>query len=349
MKIKIGNRFIGENQPVFIIIEIGSNYNQDFATAKKMIDTIKSAGADAVKFQIFHDEKLYVKNAGRVDYLKSDVQINDLVKRAEVADEMHKKLFDYCQQAGIIYLCTPTDEMVADYLDKIGVLAYKMASYDLTNHFLLRHIAKKGKPVFFSTGAGNLAEVEEAVRVIRKAGNNKIVVLQCVAQYPAKYEYTNLKVMSTYKKKFKLPIGFSDHSADPYIVPFAATALGAKVIEKHFTLNRQQEGPDHAFAIEPEELRRMIDGIRKVELSLGAGVKKMKSGERELRRFAYRCIFATKQINKNETITTDNSYVLRPGKKSRGIEAKFYDKVLGKKAAKNIKAGAPIKWTQIRK
>lgn len=347
MKIKIDKRNVGSGSPTFIIIEIGSNYNKNFATAKKMIDVIKKSGADAVKFQIFKEKKLYVKDAGQVDYLKKNIIINELVKKAEVADELHQRLFDYCKKVGLIYLCTPTDEDVADYLEHLGVAAYKIASYDLTNHFLLRHVAKKNKPIILSTGAGTFSDVRDAVKVIKQTGNHKIILLQCVAQYPAEYKYTNLNTMALYEKKFGFPAGISDHSFDPFVVPYAAVAMGAKLVEKHFTLDRQQDGPDHAFAIEPDELFRMVDGIRKVELARGCGQKKISAGEKELRKFAYRSIFATANIKKGDFITKNNSYVLRPGKKQPGIDAKFYNKILGARAIKNIKANQAIKWPDI--
>jgi len=347
MKVRIDKKYVGFGQPTFIIIEIGSNYNKNFFTAKKMIGIIKKSGADAVKFQIFKEKKLYVKDAGQVDYLKKNIVINELVKKAEVKDFLHQRLFDYCKKVGLIYLCTPTDEDVADYLENMGVAAYKVASYDLTNHFLLQHVAKKGKPVILSTGAGNFSDVEDAVKVIKQAGNHKIILLQCVAQYPAEYKYTNLNTMALYEKKFGFPAGISDHSFDPFIVPYAAVAMGAKLVEKHFTLDRRQEGPDHAFAIEPDELFRMVDGIRKIELAKGSEQKKVSAGEKELRRFAYRSIFAVANISKGDIITRENSYVLRPGKRQRGVDAKFYSKILGSKASKDIKYNQAIKWQNI--
>jgi len=346
-EVRVEKKIIGEGNPAFIIAEIGSNYNQDFNIAKKMINIVKESGADAVKFQIFKDEKLYARNAGKADYLENEIGINDIVKKAEVPDEMHKKLFDYCKEAGILYLCTPTDEDVADYLDDLGVKAFKIASYDLTNHFLLKHVAKKGKPVILSTGAGYFSEVGEAVNVIRGAGNDNIVLMQCVAQYPAAYECTNLKIMEVYEKAFNLPAGISDHSLDPFIVPYAAAAMGAKIVEKHFTLGRNQEGPDHSFAIEPDELIRMVDGIRKIEIAEGTGEKEVAKGEEELRKFAFRSIFSTKEIKVGECIDGSNSYVLRPGKKEPGIDAKYFEFILGSKAVKNIEANQAIKWEDV--
>lgn len=347
MTIKIANKTIGSNNPVFIIAEIGSNYNQDFKTAKKMINEIKNVGADAVKFQIFQDKKLYPKNAGQVDYLKKDISINELVKKAEVTDEMHYQLFEYCKSINLIYLCTPTDEEKADYLESLGVPAYKIASYDLTNHYLLKHIAKKNKPIIISTGAGYFSEISEALNIILEAGNKDIILMQCVAQYPAKYSYTNLKTMETFKKAFGIPVGISDHSADPYIVPFAATALGAEVIEKHFTLDRNQDGPDHAFAIEADEFKKMVDGIKKVEQAMGTGIKTITKGEEELRRFAFRSVFAIKDIEKGEKITLENCIVLRPGKRESGINAKHYELILGSIAQKKIKNNEAVQWDDI--
>lgn len=347
-KIKIGNKFIGQDKPVFIIAEIGSNYNQDFETAKKMIKVAKSAGVDAVKFQIFHENKLYPPNAGKVDYLKKDVFINELVRKAEVPDEMHKRLFDYCRDIGLIYLCTPTDRPAVDYLDSLRVAAFKIASYDLTNHYLLKYIAAKGKPIILSTGATEFTEVAEALDVVYKTGNKQIILLQCAAKYPADYKLTNLKVMQTYTEAFNVPVGISDHSADPCIVPFAAVALGAMVLEKHFTLDCRQDGPDHAFAIEPDELKRMVDGIRKVEQALGASVKEIAPEEEELRRFASRCIFSTRDIKAGEILNEENIDILRPGKKELGVEAKHYESILGKRAAQLIKANIALQWPDIK-
>jgi len=344
-----GKRIIGPGQPIFVMIEIGSNYNQDLPTAKRMIDIIKVAGADAVKFQIFKERKLYVPDAGKVDYLKKDIQINDLVKKAEVPNDLHRQLFDYCQKVGLLYLCSAGDEETADYLEGLGVPAYKITSYDLTNHFLLRHVAKKKKPVILSTGAGTDKEVAEAVKVIKKCGNNQIILMQCVAQYPAEYKHANLKVMAVYEKNFGVPAGISDHSFDPFIVPYAATAMGAKIIEKHFTLDRRQEGPDHPFAIEPEELKQMVFGIRQIALAQGSGKKDVTAGDKELRNFTFRHIFATKNIKRGEKISYANSYVLRPGKKERGIEAKFYERIQGIKAKNDIKANQAIKWQNLQK
>ena len=271
------------------------------------------------------------------------------MQKAETPDAMHKKLFEYARNVGLIYICTPTDEDVADYIDNLGVVAFKLASYVLTHHNFLKHIARKGKPIILSTGADYFSEVAEAVEVIKKAGNDDIILLQCVGQYPADYKNTNLKVMSTYEKAFNTLAGISDHSLDPYIIPYSAAGIGAKVIEKHFTLDRNQDGPDHGFAIEPSELKQMVIGIRKIEKARGNGIKTVVPQEIEIRKFTKRCLFAIKDIKKGEALSKENIDVLRPGTKERGIEAKFYDIAIDSTAGQDIQANKSIKWKDILK
>lgn len=347
LRVPISNRLVGENEPVFIIVEIGSNYNQDFSTAARMIDIAQEAGADAIKFQIFQEKRLYPPNAGKVDYLQKDVPINTLVKMAEVPNPMHQKLMDYCLQKGTLYLCTPTDQDVADYLQSIDVPAFKVASYALTHLPLLRHIARKGKPMILSTGASHFHEIAEAVAAIREEGNDQIILLQCVARYPAEPFHANLRVMDLMRSAFDVPVGYSDHSIDPFVVPYAAVARGASVLEKHFTLERKQEGPDHAFALEPTELRAMIKGIRAVQDSMGNGVKKVEPWEYELRQFTYRSIFATTQIHRGDRLSLDNLDCLRPGKKQSGIPARFLEIILGAKALREVPAGTALQWGDV--
>jgi N-acetylneuraminate synthase len=346
--VTIDGKSIGENNPCYIVVEIGSNYNGDLDTAKKMLDIIKESGADAAKFQIFKENKLYPKDAGKVDYLNSEITINEIVKKAEVPDHYHKELYDYCKKIKLTYLCTPTDEEVADYLESIGVAAYKIASYALTHHNLLKHIAGFGKPMILSTGASHLHEIAESVKLIREQGNDQIILMQCVAQYPAQLEHSNLKVMNTLRTSLGIPaVGISDHSKEPFVVPFAAVALGANIVEKHFTLDRNQEGPDHSFALEPDELIEMVKGIKSVEKTLGTEEKNVTPVEKELREFTERCIFVSQDLEKGTEITKQNTAVLRPGKKKTGIPAKFYDIILGSKLNDNKKNGDSLQWNDI--
>lgn len=345
--ITINNKVIGDGNPTYIIAEIGSNYNGSLETAEEMIKIASEAGVDAVKFQIFKEKGLYPKDAGKVDYLQMNKSINQLVIENEVPNEYHKTLLDLCNKYNTTYLCTPTDEDLVDYLDSIGVSAFKIASYSLTHYPLLKHVAKKNKPIILSTGSSYIHEIAKAVEVIHGTGNNQLMLMQCVSQYPANINSTNLNVIPNMKKMFNIPIGMSDHSRDPFAVPYASTAIGANLIEKHYTIDRSQDGPDHSFAIEPNELVEMTNGIRLVEKAMGDGVKTVTEDEIEMRKFAHRSIFATTDINPGQEISYHNTAILRPGKKKRGIDPIDYEKVLGAKAINKIQEGQSVTWNDL--
>lgn len=348
-KVEINGKFIGDDAPCFIIAEIGSNHNGDLNTAKNMIKIAKESGVDAVKFQIFKEETLYPPESGKVDYLNIEKTINELVKENEVPNEFHRELLKYCNNIDICYLCTPTDENLADYLDEIGVSGFKIASYALTHFPLLKHIAKKGKPILLSTGCTNLEEISEAVRVIRETGNDKLVLMQCVSQYPADINHTNINVINTLKTSFQLPVGMSDHSVDPFVVPYASVAVGADIVEKHYTLDRSQDGPDHSFAVEATELKQMSSGIRSVEAAMGTPEKYVTQVEAEMRSFAHRSVFTTQTLDVGAVISLDNTAILRPGKKKPGIAPKFYEQILGAKVLSVVPEGESVKWSHILK
>jgi N,N'-diacetyllegionaminate synthase len=345
--VEINGKIIGGSAPCYVIAEIGSNHNGDLDTAKKMIRIAKDHGVDAVKFQIFKEKTLYPIDAGKVDYLNITQTINELVRENEVPDEYHMALLHYCKEIGVDYLCTPTDEKLADYLDDIGVSGFKIASYALTHIPLLKHIAKKGKPIILSTGCTNLEEIAEAVRIIREAGNDQLILMQCVSQYPADINHTNINVINTLKTAFQVPVGMSDHSFDPYVVPYASVAIGADVIEKHYTLDRSQDGPDHSFAVEPSELKQMTAGIRAVEAAMGTAEKYVTEVEAEMRLFAHRSVFTTENLEVGTVISVDNTAILRPGKKAPGIAPKHYEQILGARVLHPVLAGTSVKWTDI--
>lgn len=345
--VMLDGKRIGEGEPCYIIAEIGSNYNGSLETAEEMIKLASDAGVDAVKFQIFKEKGLYPVNAGTVDYLQLNKTINDLVKENEVPDDYHRQLLQLCEKYNVTYLCTPTDENVADYLDDIGVRGFKIASYALTHHPLLRHIARKNKPIILSTGCTFLEEVATAVRIIKEEGNDQLLLMQCVSQYPADIEATNLKVINTLKSAFEIPVGMSDHSEDPYVVPYASVAIGANMLEKHYTLDRRQDGPDHSFAVEADELAQMVRGIRSVEAAMGTGKKFVTVAETEMRDFAHRSIFACKTIAKGAAISRENTAILRPGKKKPGIIPASYELVLGSSVNKEISNGTAIQWEDL--
>jgi N-acetylneuraminate synthase len=257
------------------------------------------------------------------------------------------ELKDYCDKKNIIFLCTPFDEQSVDELEKINVMAYKIASYSISHIPLLDYIAKKGKPVILSTGASDIDDIQNAVDSIRKNGNEKIALMQCTAKYPAPLSTINLKVIPKLIESFHVPIGLSDHSREPCIAPLGAVALGASIIEKHFTTDNLLPGPDHAFAILPDELKEMVVAIRKLEEALGRELKVVQQGEKELYKFARRYIYAIKDIEEGEVLNNKNIAVLRSGKQQKGLEPKYFTILLGKKTARRIEKGEPIREEKI--
>lgn len=335
--VKIGNKKIGDKHPTYIIAEAGSNHNGHMYIAKRLIDKAADAGADAVKFQVFRAEKLYPKKAGVTKYLKMDKPIYEIIKDMEMPYEWIPTLAEYCKEKNIEFLASVFDEESADILDEY-VNAHKIASYELTHIPLIRYVAKLKKPIILSTGASNISDIEESVRTIKDGENKNLCLMQCTAKYPAPLTAINVNVIRTFKDKFKIPVGLSDHSREVFIAPMAAVSVGAKIIEKHFTLDKNLPGPDHKFALEPDELKEMVEKINMVEKVLGSDTKKIEDEEKELFDFARRYIFASKDIKKGEIFTKDNLIVLRKGVIGAGIEPKKIDEVLGKKAARNILA-----------
>ena len=327
-KIKIGNKFVGEGEPTFIIAEVGSNHDGKLEQAKKLIDIAAEAGVDAVKFQAFKAYKLFnkIKNKDIVDKLE----------KLELREEWYKELFDYTNEKGLIFISSVFDEDSVDLLDNLGIAAYKVASYELTHIPLLEYIAKRNKPIILSTGMANESEVKEAVKCIYSTGNRQVVILHCVSQYPAKPENVNLNSLLTLKRIFDCPIGFSDHTETIY-APLAAVTLGAKAIEKHFTLDKSLPGPDHAYALEPEELKQMVTAIREVEKMSGSEEIKPTKSEINERKWR-RAIYAACDISKGTVITKDMLMIVRPSPE-RSLAPKYFKELLGKKIKKDIKNG----------
>lgn len=336
-KIKIGDKLIGDGEPTFITAEIGVNHNGDVRLAKKLVDAAKDAEVDAVKFQTFKAERVVTRSAEKAEYQKEitgsmEYQYS-MLKKLELTKKDFKELFDYTGKKDVIFLSSSFDKESVDLLDKLGILAFKVASGEITNFPLLEYIAKKGKPIILSTGMSTLGEIEEALEVFRKKGNNQIILLHCVTSYPAKIKDANLRVIETLRHRFMLPVGFSDHTLGDTI-PIAAATLGAVLIEKHFTLDRTLPGPDHRASLEPDELKGMVRAIREVEKALGDGVKKPTEDEKRIKKVVRRSIVAKVEIPKGTVITEDMLDLKRPG---TGIEPKHLNKVIGKIAKKNIK------------
>jgi len=334
-KVLLGDKLIGDGAPCFIIAEAGSNHNGNLAQALKLIELAASAGVDAVKFQLFRAKTLYPPTAGNSQYLNLRKPIFDIIQDMEMPFEWLRDLHECCKENKIMLLASVFDEETADQLSPF-VSAFKIASYEMTHFPLIRHVAKKGMPVIISTGTANLSEVEEMVDVFQKTGNPKLILMQCTAAYPAPYESLNIRSIGTMKQVFRVPVGLSDHSRDPLVGPCAAVALGANVVEKHFTLSNELAGPDHRFAVEPKELHQMVLQVRNTEAALGNGEKQMHPVEEELRAFARRSIFASRDIEAHETFTKENTAVLRCGNNTLGLEPKDYDRILGCRAQRKM-------------
>jgi len=345
MNIKIGNKIIGKGKPCFIIAEAGSNHDGKIEQAKQLIDIAASAGADAVKFQSFQADKIAARTKDKI------VDINiagaktlyELYKNLELPLDWLGELMDHAKEKGIIFLSTPFDEQAADELEAIGVPAFKIASFELVHIPLLRHIARKGKPVLLSTGMANLDEIGEAVNAILKERNKKIILLHCGIGYPLEMEAVNLAAMDTLRQTFPYPVGYSDHTMG-VAVPFAAVSRGANIIEKHFTIDRKMRGPDHPFALEPNELRLMVQGIRGIEKAIGSPRKEVLDSELIHYQRGRRSVFAKVKIPKGTMITRDMLAILRPG---TGVKPKYLEMIIGRKARADIEAQEPITWNKI--
>jgi sialic acid synthase SpsE len=340
--IKISNRLIGDNQPVFIIAEVGINHSGNLKQALAMIDVAVKAGVDAVKFQAFKAKKMYSAKAGKLNYASKTRSILDIVEEMEMPSDWPKILSDYCRKKKIIFFSSVCDEESTDLMDSFMPM-YKITSYEMTHIPLLKYVAKKNKPILLSTGTATLKEVKKSVDAILSTGNKKLILLQCTGVYPAPLHTINAKAIATMKEKFNLPVGLSDHSADPIIAPMVATALGANVIEKHITLSRDLPGPDQKMAITPNELAMMVKKIKEVEVVLGTGKKTVHNEEKYVKEFARRSVYAIKHITKEEKFSKSNIAILRSGEIKGYIKPVDYEKIIGKKSKRNIKINHAIK------
>lgn len=346
-RVRIGERWVGAGEPAYVVAEAGSNHNGSFDQALKLIDAAADARADAVKFQQFRAAKLYPKSAGASDYLDTPRSIYEIIRDMEMPAEWVPRLAEHCRRRGLAFLSSPFDEESADLLDP-WVPAFKVASYEMTHAPLLRHIARKGKPMIISTGAAVLDEVLHAVEIVRAEGNDQIVLLQCTAKYPTPLDAVNARALVSLREATGLPTGLSDHSRDPVLAPVVAVALGACLIEKHFTLSNRLPGPDHAFAIEAHELRTLVQRVREAEQALGHGRKETLPEEEELRAFARRSLFAVRDIEPGEPLTRENVAVLRCGKLGFGLPPEALERVIGRTTIRAINAEALIKLEDLR-
>lgn len=347
-EIKIGQHAVGGDNPALIIADIGANFDGNLEKAKKLALAVKEAGGDIVKIQSFLAPKI-VSGKGFASMKLKGVHgswgrpVDEIFKEVEFPREWHKEFFDYCREIGIGASSSPYDFEAVDLLDASGVDFFKIGSGDITWHEMLEYIAKKNKPLILATGASTLAEVDEAIAVIKAAGNDQLMLLQCITNYPSKIESANINVLRTYQQAFDIITGYSDHTPGDVVV-LGSIALGAKVIEKHFTLNKKDVGPDHPHSMEPGEFGTMVKRIRQLEAAMGTGRKEVVAEESETVIVQRRGLYVKQAVKAGEPIILDNIDVLRP---ALGIPPKFRAIVAGKKASRNLEAGEALKWEDV--
>lgn len=321
---------------IFIIAEAGVNHNGDIEIAKKLVDKAAEAGADAVKFQTFKAENLVCKNAQKAKYQmettdKGESQL-DMLKKLELTRDMHKCLINYCSQRNIMFLSTPFDVESLHYLVQCNINIIKVPSGEITNYPYLKAVGQTGKRVIISSGMSNLKEVEEAIRILKDNGSKEITVLHCNTEYPTPYADVNLKAMLTLKEELGVNVGYSDHTQGIEI-PIAAAALGASVIEKHFTLDKNMDGPDHKASLEPDELEAMVRAIRHIESALGDGKKEPSESEKKNIEIVRKSIVAKCDIKEGEIFTEENLTTKRPG---TGISPMHWNEIINQRAKRNF-------------
>jgi N-acetylneuraminate synthase/N,N'-diacetyllegionaminate synthase len=339
------------NNKVIIIAEAGVNHNGDFENAKKLILAAANAGADYVKFQTFKADKLVSKDAQKAEYQKANLKEDentqyDMLKKLEMSEAWHYELIKYANECGIKFLSTGFDEESIDFLDSLNIDLFKIPSGEITNKPYLKHIAKKGKPIVISTGMSNMQEIKDAVEVIQnhQFAQNNITILHCNTEYPTPMKDVNLHAMNTIQNQLGVKVGYSDHTLG-IEVPIAAVALGAVLIEKHFTLDRNLPGPDHLASLEPDELKSMVNAIRNIELAIsGNGKKEPSKSEINNKIIARKSIHITKDLPNGHIITECDLIALRPGD---GISPMAWETVIGKKLTVNKLKFAKLNFSDI--
>lgn len=333
---KLGSNDSNKQSNCYIIAEAGVNHNGDINLALQLADEAKKAGADCVKYQTFKAERIITRNAPKAEY---QLRVTDagesqfeMLKSLELDANSYDRLVAHCKDIGIDFLSTPYNHEDADFLEDLGVQAFKIASGQLIELNFLRHVALKNKPLLISTGMATMAEIAEAVETIRATGNEQLIVLQCTTNYPSSLRDANIRAMTTIQNAFKCQVGYSDHVPDDYAC-YAAVALGAKVIEKHFTLDTSMNGPDHSSSLDPAGFSKLVHGIRAIEMSLGSFIKSPTDAEISNSVGMRRSVATRAQIKKGEVFTLENTGFKRP---ATGLPPKMLDDILNKKSAVDI-------------
>jgi N-acetylneuraminate synthase len=346
--LQIQGRSIGPGNPCYIVAELSANHGQRFEEAVKIIEAAKDSGADAVKLQTYTPDTLTINCDSQYFRIKKgsiweNRNLYDLYSEAYTPWEWQPKLQKIANGLGLHLFSTPFDASAVDFLENMDVPAYKIASFEIIDLPLIRLVAKTGKPVILSTGMASLAEIDEAVRIIRSNSNEQLALLKCTSSYPAAPEDMNLGTIQHLSLAFGVPVGLSDHSLD-IAVPVTAVALGACIIEKHLTLKRSKTGPDSAFSLEPSEFRSMVEAVRTAEQAIGEVCYELREREKGNRLFR-RSLFAVEDIQAGQIFTQQNIRSIRPG---YGLHPRYFEVVLGKKAAVNIYRGTPLEWRLVK-
>lgn len=345
--IQIGDKTIGGDNPTFIIAEMSANHQQDFNKAIEIIKRAKEAGADAIKLQTYTPDTITLDCDNQYFQIKQGTiwdgtTLHKLYQKAYTPWEWQPRLKEAAEREGLICFSSPFDKTAVDFLENMNTPAYKIASFEITDIPFIEYIASKGKPVIISTGIATLSDIEEALNACRRMGNNQVVLLKCTSAYPSPMDEVNLRTIPNMVETFKTVVGLSDHTLGTH-VSVASVALGAKVIEKHFTIRRSEGGPDAAFSMEPEEFENMVNGIRVVEKALGTVTYELTEKQRRSREHS-RSLFVVKDIKKGEVFTEDNVKSIRP---AFGMETKYFKDIIGKKASQDIVKGTPMEWMYV--
>jgi pseudaminic acid synthase len=345
--IEIGNIKLGKNFKTFIVAELSANHNNKFEIAVKTIKAAKEAGADAIKIQTYTPDTITLNCKNDLFKIKQGTiwdgkYLYDLYNEAYTPWEWHDELKKTAEQAGLIFFSTPFDFSSVDFLEKMNVPLYKIASFEITDIPLIEYVAKKQKPIIISTGIAMLEDIELAIETCRKVGNEQIALLKCTSSYPAPIEASNLNTIPDMIQRFGLIVGLSDHTIGD-TVAITSVALGAKIIEKHFILDRKMGGADSTFSMEPQEFKKMVKSVREVESALGEIDYSLTEESKKSRNLS-RSLFVVKEISKGDIFTRENIRSIRPG---YGLHPKYFFKVLGKTAKLNINAGTPLEMNMI--
>lgn len=347
MKFTIGDRAIGGDSRVYIIAELSANHNQDFDIAVRTLIAMKEAGADAVKLQTYTADTITMNCDNEYFQIRHGTlwdgqTLHQLYGQAYTPWEWQPKLKEIAEAEGLACFSSPFDKTAVDFLEKMNVPAYKVASFEITDIPLVEYMASKGKPMIISTGIATLADIEEAVKACRNIGNQRIALLKCTSEYPASLEEVNLKTIPNMADTFRTVVGLSDHTLG-ISVPLAAASLGAKIVEKHFILDKNIGGPDAAFSLDPVEFKSMVDSIREVEKALGDVTYDLSDKARSARQFS-RSLFVVENMEEGEAFSEKNVRSIRPG---QGLHPRHLKDVLSRKARTGIRRGTPLAWDLI--